>query len=745
MRLTDLEVSGFKSFAASTHLHFDKGLTAVIGPNGSGKSNLSEAIRWVLGEQSAKQLRAQVARDVIFSGTDRAAASRKALVTLTFENEDGRFPIEAAEVQIGRTLTRDGESEYTLNGEPVRLIDLQQYLAEAGIGARTYTVISQGMVDRYLQATPLMRRELFDEATGIKALQIKISQAKRRLDKTDEQASELHAVIRELAPRVTSLRKQAERFHERRTLEVEFDASQAAWFHHEWSTRSQRVDLLHDKLSGLSSAIDEAREARESIEDIALKGDAAATSVEQKLELAEESFAQAMAAYESSMKEKQNLERSIATVSDELAQAQKDLDEAKKNSPQAQWMGKVRDVLVACERFLQQSMSSNEVDRDQADKLIQDISSTHELVDENASVDAARQVLESLEGPLSAVARLSAVLEERQARLASLSLAPAPDPTEVERLRAQISGEGEHVGIEGEGDIRDQMRAAREEEVAKEREHSATETTYDQARSDLEQLKSEILRERGSDFLEAIMQEAPTADRVEEEVVRTIAARLAAIGEIDELVLKEFEEASGRLTRLESQLGDIEAASANIQKLIKQLTQDMDQNFEKQFKVISAAFETYFKQLFNGGVARLELIPLTQEEDDAESSASTYGIEITASPPGKKTKNISLLSGGERALTSLALLMAILDAQKPPFIVLDEVDAALDEANSRRFAELMRSKSKTTQCIVISHNRETMAQANVLYGVTMQKEGISKVYAVTLEEVADEDRPSMPI
>lgn len=351
MRLTDLEVSGFKSFATSTHLEFDRGLTAVIGPNGSGKSNLSEAIRWVLGEQSAKQLRAQAARDVIFSGTDHIPASRKASVTLTFENEDGRFPIEAAEVQIGRVLTRDGDSEYTLNGEPVRLLDLQQYLAEAGIGARTYTVISQGMVDRYLQATPSVRRELFDEATGIKALQLKISQANKRLEKTEEQASELHAVIRELAPRVANLRKQAEKFHERRVLEVEFDASYAAWLHHEWHARSKRVDQLRGKLTDLSSSINEARQTRESLEDMALAGDHAGSSVHQKLELAEEAFAQAMAAYESSMREKQELENSIEHISAEVAQARRQLEKAKEASPHAQWMGEIRDILAACERF----------------------------------------------------------------------------------------------------------------------------------------------------------------------------------------------------------------------------------------------------------------------------------------------------------------------------------------------------------------------------------------------------------
>lgn len=396
--------------------------------------------------------------------------------------------------------------------------------------------------------------------------------------------------------------------------------------------------------------------------------------------------------------------------------------------------------------FLKETLSSHTFDEHQARHLVKQVSSVHGLVDENASVDVARQALEHLEKPLSDVARLSALLEERQSRLASLPVVPAPDPSELESLRAQVSDGNGHVGIEGEGGIRDQMRTAREEEVAFEREHGATEAAFKQATSDLEDLRSEILRERGSDFLEAILDEAPSVDYVDEDTVRTIAARLAAIGEVDEFVLQEFEEANSRLSHLQSQLRDIEGAKVNIQKLMNQLIRDMNENFASQFKVISSAFQTYFQQLFNGGVARLELISLSEsEEGEAMPSILTQGIEITASPPGKKTKNISLLSGGERALTSLALLMAILDAQKPPFIVMDEVDAALDEANSRRFAELIRSKSEMTQCILISHNRETMAQANVLYGVTMQREGVSNVYAVTVKDVADEETPSVQI
>ncbi|MGH9856253.1 MAG: AAA family ATPase, partial [Acidobacteriota bacterium] len=184
MQLIRLEIQGFKSFARPLQLDFAPGLTAIVGPNGSGKSNIADAIRWVLGEQSTKMLRGKERTDVIFSGTQARPAARKARVTLVFSNETEGFPVEAPEVAITRTLALTGESTYQLNGEPILLADLHQLLAAARLGTKSYTVISQGMVDHYLTANPTARRELFDEATGIKALQLKLARAEQKMAST---------------------------------------------------------------------------------------------------------------------------------------------------------------------------------------------------------------------------------------------------------------------------------------------------------------------------------------------------------------------------------------------------------------------------------------------------------------------------------------------------------------------------------------------------------------------------------
>ena len=241
MLLREITIAGFKSFATTVHLELEPGLTGVIGPNGSGKSNVAEAIRWVLGEQAIKQLRGEQAADVIFAGNAQRRQSGRASVTLTFDNSAGRLGVDTPEVTIAREVTRDGESEYRVNGEVVRLLDLQQLLAEAGFGVRSYTVISQGMVDHYLTATAAGRRELFDEACGIKPLQLKVQRARRKLVRTAESAAELTTIIEELEPRVRVLARDYKRQQEQATLVTTVAEKQAAWFAVAWDERRQAV------------------------------------------------------------------------------------------------------------------------------------------------------------------------------------------------------------------------------------------------------------------------------------------------------------------------------------------------------------------------------------------------------------------------------------------------------------------------------------------------------------------------
>lgn len=725
MKLKRAEIQGFKSFAHNVRLDFDDGMTAVIGPNGSGKSNLAEAIRWVLGEQSTKQLRGKASTDVIFSGADSKQKASRAFVRLTFDNESGRFPIEAAEVAVARSLSRSGESEYSINGDPVRLIDLQRMLAEAGIGAKTYTVISQGMVDRYLSATPAGRRELFDEATGIRAMQIKLGEAAKKIKAAQHHAHEVEMVIHELEPRLAVLGRQIRRHHERQELQKIFTEKQTQWFHHTWHEFNQNEQTSALRQQELQDRIATARSKRKALEKQLLSSAAQKNSqtdvLHEKLSQAKREYAEKTAAYTHAVQHRHKLELSLREVQQHLATAEKTLAQKREASGQTDWLQTTRNALMQSQQILRDVLTGS-FSKQHITDLLKVIETALERTSNTTSVDAAHAVLEQLEKPIQEVARLKAIEKERATQLSRTAIPEKPSSDAISALEQAIAAASSTSHATANASPAD-LDAAREEELAAEREASVATVATQQAHQELHGLEQEILREQGTQFLNDIRRTPPTSPKPSDANIRELSERISRLGEIDELTLKEYEEAKERYDHLTHQLNDIRATERNIEQLQTKLRREMDTLFTKQFAVIQSAFSTYFITLFGGGKATLSL--------------SEDGVEISAVPPGKHPRHISLLSGGERALTSLALLLAIIEAQKPPFIVLDEVDAALDESNSKHLSEALREKSGQTQCIVITHNRQTMSAADVLYGVTMQQDSISKIYSVSMRDIQE--------
>jgi chromosome segregation protein len=208
-RLHSLELQGYKSFASRTPFEFGRTVTAVVGPNGTGKSNISDAIRWVLGEQSYSLLRGRKTEDMIFSGSDARPRAGMAAVTITFDNRDGWLPIDFEQVSISRRAFRDGQNEYLLNGQRVRLREISELLAASGLAQRTYTVVGQGLVDSVLSLRAEDRRLLFEEAAGIGLHRSRREEAVRRLDKTRRNLERADDILREVRPRLRSLERQA--------------------------------------------------------------------------------------------------------------------------------------------------------------------------------------------------------------------------------------------------------------------------------------------------------------------------------------------------------------------------------------------------------------------------------------------------------------------------------------------------------------------------------------------------------
>src|SRR3989344_5149097 len=230
MRLTRLEISGFKSFAKPTVLAFPVAVSAIVGPNGSGKSNVAEAIRWVLGEQSMKSLRGKRGEDLIFNGSPAVPRMGKAGVSLVFDNRDGAIPLDFPEVKIERRIFRDGTSEYLLNDSVVRLKDVVELVARMGLGETKHNIIGQGEVDRWLLSSARDRKEILEESLGLKVYQLKKAEAERKLQSTENNMAQAEALIREIAPHIKFLKNQAEKAEARGTLEAELSHLEKVYF-----------------------------------------------------------------------------------------------------------------------------------------------------------------------------------------------------------------------------------------------------------------------------------------------------------------------------------------------------------------------------------------------------------------------------------------------------------------------------------------------------------------------------------
>jgi chromosome segregation protein len=233
-RLKSFELHGYKTFASRNEFIFSDGITAIVGPNGSGKSNIADALRWVLGEQSFGLLRAKKTEDMIFAGSENRPRAGMASATVVFDNTDGWLPIDFSEVGITRRAYRDGENEYLLNGQRVRLKDVSEVLAQSGLAERTYTIIGQGLVDAALALKAEERRRLFEEAAGIGLHRTRREEAIKRLETTRRNLERVQDILAELQPRLRSLERQAKRAQEYDQMRADLKVILREWYGYHW-------------------------------------------------------------------------------------------------------------------------------------------------------------------------------------------------------------------------------------------------------------------------------------------------------------------------------------------------------------------------------------------------------------------------------------------------------------------------------------------------------------------------------
>ncbi|MDZ4285290.1 MAG: AAA family ATPase, partial [Patescibacteria group bacterium] len=746
---------GFKSFANKADLEFSTPITAIVGPNGSGKSNIVEAFRFVLGEQSLKSMRGKKGEDLIWGGGASMARSNRASVKIALNNKKHLFPVAYEEVTIERVVHRDGSGEYAINGSRTRLRDVQELLAVANIGPTGHHIISQGEADRILSASPKERREMIEDALGLKIYQYKKVESERKLEKTKENIAQVGSLRKEIEPHLKFLERQVKKIEKSVELREKLTALYQAYLkreeiyleHHTKRLGDGRVApeaelrKLEHELSAAKRVLAEAEKDQMRDALVSLEEKLGALRLRRQEALRESGRLEGQTSYLERLlvdhARKKQAEEHAPIPFIEIKRVIDSVEQVAQGAGAEQGAGELRRIIESMVRTLHSFL--NETMR-----AASGASETTQMQQELAALQKEKQHTDQMLGIIEK--EESSLAGEYEALKASIE-AEASESRAAEREVFRIMGrQRELAEIQNTLSRELEMLARDRDEFTREMKEGAVligrdSTLYRQCTADPDgtpiEERSIIAEDRPLQY----------ARRRELEKMKIRLEELGGSGGSE--VLKEHKDVQERDAFLAREIADLERSMATLEALILDLTEKLNEKFIAGIEQISAEFNRFFVLMFGGGSATLlrmkpkarrkrsdldELLEMPEGETEEMEEETEEGVEIDVKLPNKRVRGLEMLSGGERALTSIALIFAMSQVNPPLFVILDETDAALDEANSRRYGDMIESLAQKSQLILITHNRETMNRAGVLYGVTMGGDGISKLLSVKFEE-----------
>jgi chromosome segregation protein len=858
LSLDKLSIKGFKSFVEPTEFEIKSGLTGIVGPNGCGKSNIVEAIRFGLGEVSAKQLRGKEIDDLIFNGTDNRPSWNLAEVGL-FVNIDGtdlENKFESKSLEIARKIWRGEGTNSYINGKEVRLKDIQLLFADASTSARSTSIVSQGRIGAITQAKPEDRKMVLEEAAGILGLQSRRHDSELRLKAATNNLLRVEDVIQTYEEQLAILKKQskeAERFRSISTLIKNAEASvfyvkrnqiqatlqnledeknkikiKLADYQGDVSSQDQafedlkvKIPPMREKSYSLNSELDRLNMTVENLKQEELRFEEHKTNLEHRVKQLQKDL-------EVENKQNNDTKSKIQEINDEI----NDLSSTDFESNPVKTIGKTdRSLLnnISFEKEYENSVAAifgkellASLDKDEvfywSENIDQEISASFDFPCKVASEvikspnrltnklnnvaiieDSSKgnefhkhlkpgQAIVDKEGNLwrwdglfvssSYESNISSILSElKEKRLNDLK----KQIKEWERIseitvqkindlndRIKTATEELDISQNNPGDINskrqfllNKIKELEEEKKLFDNELQEKENLLDQLSKELRNkeqnfsvVKEDLIRKESeiSNFNNNLQQLVNSCrekinvdllnleneieklkkdedlETAEKRVIRLVTER-ERIGAVNLLAEDEYTKLREKVNDTIKDKNEIQESIEKLHDAINKINKEGVLRLRDAFQIVNENFERLFTKLFGGGKAHLKLI---QNDEDPLNS----GLEIFASPPGKKMQNITLLSGGEQALTAISLLFAVFIANPSPFCILDEVDAPLDDNNVDRFCSMVEeiSEKVQTKFIIITHNRMTMSRVDRLYGVTMPEEGVSQIVSVELEE-----------
>ncbi|MCG8570963.1 MAG: AAA family ATPase [Spirochaetes bacterium] len=939
MVLKKLIVNGFKSFCDHSEITFDKGTSAIVGPNGCGKSNIVDAIKWVIGEQKTRMLRANNMTDVIFKGTEEKRGLGRAEVKLILVNDDNLLPLEYNEIEISRIIYASGENEYYINKERVRLKDIQELFFDTGVGKSAYSFMEQGKIDLILSTKPEDRRYIIEEAAGITRYKSKKDESIAKLKQSDENIMRVKDILKEVEGQYKHMKDQAEKairykelYEKEMNLEIEINLNRISRqkkirdefneklesaeksleevkekidalestvadkmvhlnelevkkidnqrFHFqvesEMKVITSKINLLKDQLQSLQAALksdqekievsknkiaeieEEIADIDDSKQDVANQigstntdiqfyqqsiesADLQVADLEQKItslkdlitvtgkELENQRTAHReitdaliikinQSLNELAINEKEimdlkgNLNQKISGIAEEIHFRKAFIDDILKtgltDNQKDKYLnmlkelqnslgsieekiyatnGDVKKFIQATEMFVDDIFSPEGVVQqkrqveNQINQLNEKIKQSNQQIEEFQSditsviqsKDKNREILSELKINMSTLIEKQNSIEKELERTLSLKklhqdtyndlkIQVKQSQDKIEDCEIDIDDQQAEMArlqrkkIDIEKFIEDLNFQIQKENASMTKQQQSIKEINDRwinKKSDVEKLNIKIteatttVKNIYDSFYENFsinLSEYESkggfiTNRAYEDVRRELSnvrSEKSSLGNVNLMAIEESKILEERYQLLTDQLNDLEEAKVDLLKVIEELNLVSQELFLKTFNQIKINFHKLFRKLFDGGNAEIKL---SQPDNVLES-----GIEITAHPPGQKTQSITLLSGGQRTMTAISLMFATFLVKPSPFCLLDEIDAALDEENVTRFVNLVSDFKQTSQFIIITHNKKTISAADVMYGVTQEQRGVSKIVSAKLINANDMKNETAP-
>ena len=806
MKFKEIEVSGFKSFADKTNFYFEKGLTGIVGPNGCGKSNVVEALRWVMGETSAKSLRGSGMEDVIFNGTSNRPSKNICEVSIKLENNDDVAQFKGIpEIEIKRKLEKDKGSKYYINGKEVRAKDVQIVFADLSTGPHSPSMVSQGRVGALITAKPTDRRAILEEAAGIAGLHARRHEAELRLNAAENNLKKADDLMKQTENQLKNLVKQAEEASKYKEISDEIRRYEAAIIFLNSIQVEKEIEENKDKLNEFEDEIsavnieknfneNEIEKLKAEIKPVNIKSNELSSNLqklkiefdqinkdEERVKIEIEKIKKDIKLTYSDISREKEIIANSTNNEERLIKERNDIAEVEKNYYEIE-----KAATDDYKHSLNQLNKAKEALKSFFNKLI-NIVKNKEEINEDAIQQEFNKEFENIENQqekyASRFGKYDLVKQEaikRKERLNNIDKEIQNWRDLKENSTNKLSELKEKVNS---------LENGLEKEEDKPRQIAEKRGSYQQniknIEEDIEGIKSNLIikenkinelnlalkkinestlqktefRVRSQTIIEGLrskLKELQQKSLIDFNIDLNGIADFSKIENLNQLsiedaqnhldLLKKSRESMGAVNlradnetkelqdKIDKMMNDRKDLVHGLQKLkssINDLNQKGRERLLDAFEKVNRKFNDVYTKLFAGGNARLELI----ESDDPLEA----GLELLVSPPGKKLQSITLLSGGEQALTALALIFAVFLINPAPICVLDEVDAPLDDANVTRFNGLVEELTRLTDTkfVIITHHALTMSKMNRLYGVTMAERGVSQLVAVNLDKAEE--------